>query len=111
MSTLYNRATPLQQLMLRMVEGAVKNAADAHPDVYIPDWFARSVAKRAAGTLSAHFADVLAALPTPSDRAEAVNCTPPGLPDSQLWNCQQARLPADQPGRQPLPLNAGEGEV
>lgn len=61
MSTLSKRATPLQLQMLRIIEGAVKNAFDAHPEliglVLLDDRtierFARSVAKRAVGTLSA----------------------------------------------------------
>ena len=36
------------------VEGAVRNALDGHPGWKIPRDFARSVAKRAAGTLMAH---------------------------------------------------------
>jgi len=54
MSTLSKRATPLQKQMLRIIEGAVMNAHHAHPgsDITI-EHFARSVAKRAVGTLSA----------------------------------------------------------
>jgi hypothetical protein len=69
MTSLYNRATPSQQRILRIVEGAVKNTCDAHAaDVRLPPRFARSVAKRAAGTLSAQWADVLAAK-APSGKA------------------------------------------
>lgn len=41
-------------VLYRAVEGAVRNALDGHPDWKVPPSFARSVAKRAAGTLAAH---------------------------------------------------------
>lgn len=69
MSTLSKRATPGQALVLRMVEGAVRNASHAHPDYNIPENFARSVAKRAAGTLTAGWPEVLAARSASSDVA------------------------------------------
>lgn len=53
MATLYKRASPQQRQILRVIEGAVRNAAHHHPEIAIPDSFARSVAKRAAGTLTA----------------------------------------------------------
>lgn len=68
MASLYNRATPSQRRILRVIKGAVKNAADAHPQYRVSDRFARSVAKRAAGTLTAQWPDVLAAR-MPSERA------------------------------------------
>lgn len=68
MTTLAKRATPAQRQIMRVVRGAVKNAADAHPHWNIPPKFANSVAKRAAGTLTALGPDVLAALSAPSDR-------------------------------------------
>lgn len=61
MSSLYNRATPSQARILRAVEGAVKNASDAHPELKISPHHRRSIAKRAAGTLTAQWPDVLAA--------------------------------------------------
>lgn len=67
MASLYKRATPSQARILRAVEGAVKNASDAHQWNLSPR-AARSIAKRAAGTLSAQWADVLAAVAPPSDR-------------------------------------------
>lgn len=45
---------------MRIVAGAVINAAHGHPEVQIGPQFARSVAKRAAGTLTAQWPDVLA---------------------------------------------------
>lgn len=75
MVTLYKRATPSQVRILRAVEGAVKNAADAHSCDTLPRNFARSVAKRAAGTLTAQWPEVLAArLDGPSGRADAKTC-------------------------------------
>lgn len=68
MSSLYTRATPSQARILRAVEGAVKNAADAHPEYRIDRRFCKSVAKRAAGTLTAQWPDVLAA-GMPSEKA------------------------------------------
>lgn len=61
MASLYNRATISQKRVLRIVEGAVKNAVHAHPDREISRAMARSIAKRAAGTLTAEWPDVLAA--------------------------------------------------
>ena len=69
MASLYKRATPSQVRILRVVEGAVKNAADGHPELEIPAHFPRSVAKRAAGTLTAQWPDVLAARSASSDKA------------------------------------------
>ena len=60
MSSLYKRANPIQKQMLRIIEGAVKNAHDAHPDIKDINLFARSVAKRAVGTLSAQMQRELA---------------------------------------------------
>ena len=46
---------------MQAVRGAVVNAADAHPTWKIDRRFVHSVAKRAAGTLTAEWPDVLAA--------------------------------------------------
>lgn len=61
MSTLAKRATPRQAMVLRMVAGAVINAGHAHPEWGISPRMARSIAKRATGTLTAQWPDVLAA--------------------------------------------------
>lgn len=61
MASLYKRATPSQAYILRAVEGAVKNAQDAHPEIQISQRHRRSIAKRAAGTLTAQWPEVLAA--------------------------------------------------
>lgn len=65
MSSLYKRASGPQSRMLTIVSGAVMNAAHAHPGHAVDERFARSVAKRAVGTLSAQWREVLAA-PAPS---------------------------------------------
>jgi hypothetical protein len=68
MSSLYTRASPAQAQILKIVEGAIKNTSDAHPTYpRLPPNMARGIAKRAAGTLSAQWAEVLAA--PPSDQA------------------------------------------
>ena len=61
MSTLYVRCSLRQAKLLRMVEGAVKNTADAHKGwfTYSPR-LGRSIAKRAVGTLTAAWPEVLA---------------------------------------------------
>ena len=61
MTTLAKRATPRQAVVMRIVAGAVRNAAHAHPKWNIPPKAANSIAKRAAGTLTAGWPDVLAA--------------------------------------------------
>lgn len=53
MTSLYNRATPAQQRALRIIEGAIKNAADAHPEIVVSPRHRRSIAKRAVGLLAA----------------------------------------------------------
>lgn len=63
MATLYKRATPSQAMILRVVEGSIKNACDAHQEKFDP-YFARSAAKRTAGTLTAIWPEVLAAKPS-----------------------------------------------
>lgn len=61
MASLYKRATPPQARILRIVAGAVLNAGDAHPEYGLDKKIARSIAKRACGTLTAGWQDVLAA--------------------------------------------------
>lgn len=74
MTSLYNRATPSQKRILRAIEGAVKNAHDAHPKWTLDHpLIRRSIAKRAAGILTAQWPEVLTAnaIASPSDRGEA----------------------------------------
>lgn len=61
MASLYSRATPQQARILRMIEGAIVNAAHAHPEIRISPRHRRSIAKRATGTLSSQWPEVLAA--------------------------------------------------
>lgn len=65
MVTLAKRATPSQARILRIIEGAVLNTADAH-GFKRDERLARSVAKRAAGTLTAQWPEVLAGKPPKS---------------------------------------------
>lgn len=67
MSTLSKRSTPRQDMVLRMIEGACRNTAHAHPGWILDDKLARSIAKRAAGTLTSQWGLVLAA---PQARSE-----------------------------------------
>lgn len=66
MASLYKRANPAQVKILRIIEGAVLNTADAH-GLKRDNSLARSIAKRAAGTLSSQWPEVLAAKSTPSE--------------------------------------------
>jgi hypothetical protein len=70
MSSLYKRATPEQFWMLRVIEGAIKNTCDAHNDKFSRT-FAKSVAKRAVGTLTAERPKTLGAGLPRSDEAMA----------------------------------------
>lgn len=60
MASLYKRATPTQVRILRIIEGAIRNTMHAHPELVVSERHARSIAKRAAGTLSSQLGDVLA---------------------------------------------------
>lgn len=112
MASLYNRATPSQARILRIVEGACINAKDAHPGIQIDRRFARSVAKRAAGTLSAQWADVLAAgLGQPSDGAAGdpsgparrdYSHTKTGNRNRSISKADQGKRPSLLAGRFPL---------
>ena len=53
--------------IFRAVEGAVINTAHGHPRWKITDEMARSIAKRATGTLTAQWPDVSAARTQPSE--------------------------------------------
>lgn len=75
MATLAKRATPRQQLVMRMVAGAVMNAGHAHPAWKISPVMARSIAKRATGTLTANWPDVLAAPRALSESAASQSLT------------------------------------
>lgn len=72
MATFIKRANAYQAWLYRAIAGAVANAAHAHK-LSLPNYFAHSVAKRAAGTISASeaiptiAAETLAGLTTPSE--------------------------------------------
>lgn len=81
MSTLYKRATLHQLRALKIVSGACRDAGNAHPELKMTKRMARSIAKRAVGTLSAEWPDVLAARSTRWSSKLAVNLgnrQPPG---------------------------------
>jgi hypothetical protein len=77
MVSLYKRATPSQVRILWAVEGAVLNTADCHSElgaILKPNpGLARSIAKRAAGTLTAQWPDVLAVRSAPSDKVDVTS--------------------------------------
>jgi len=95
MASLYKTASARQRIVLRAVEGAVVNAAHAHSRNDINRTFARSVAKRAAGTLTAQWPDVLAA------RVDASSAKP----DVRKVTKQRRRRVAD------LLVRSGKGAV
>lgn len=59
---------PAQDLVFRAVAGAVLNAAHGHPDWKLDRTIARSIAKRAAGTLTSSWSEVLAARQASSEQ-------------------------------------------
>lgn len=71
MTSIARRATPAQAMIMKMVKGAVVNAMDSHPGWPCDPRLATSIAKRAAGTLTAQWPDVLAAEKRPSETADA----------------------------------------
>lgn len=103
-----NRRThPTQRQLMRIVRGAVKNTADAHPGWNINPEIATSIAKRAAGTLRAQWLEVLAARSVPSDEADGLSAIQGHRPPGGRTGCQ------GRPGRRaarlthrrsPLPL-------
>jgi len=60
MASLYKRATPRQARLLRMIAGACFNAAHYHPELVMNATLARGIAKRAVGTITSQWRDVLA---------------------------------------------------
>lgn len=77
MTSLYKRATPAQVRILRIVEGAIKNAVDVHPEIQISPRHRRSIAKRAAGTLTACWPEVLAARGSSDSEAAETSASAP----------------------------------
>lgn len=63
------RISQAHEKIFRAVEGAVYNTACGHPKWKLTSEMARSIAKRATGTLTANWPDVLAAHAKPSDPA------------------------------------------
>jgi hypothetical protein len=73
MSSLWLRANGPQMRMLKIISGAVLNTAHHHPGEPVDRKFARGVAKRATGTISSQWGELLAA-PTPSG-AKRISCS------------------------------------
>lgn len=101
MTSLARRATPRQAMVMRMIVGAVKNAADSHPDWMVYNRrLANSIAKRAAGTLTAQWPDVLAAPMALSDSAgDSASKRQPS--SAQIWK-RMRRGPSRFTRRSPL---------
>lgn len=101
MTSLYNRATPAQRVVLKMIEGAARNAFHAHPDAKLGPKLARSIAKRAAGTLTSQWGSVLAARAATtvarSDRRVAKVQQPPVTPP-KTYDLAAARVQATSAG-------------
>ena len=104
MVTLARRATPSQRRILRAVEGAVKNTGDAHPEYQITPRMARSIAKRAAGTLTASWPDTLAARSASSDRAAVSTLGHPSPLASQIAMARGKGIVLSGSRRSPLHL-------
>lgn len=67
--------------IFRAVEGAVRNTAHGHPRWHLTKTMATSIAKRATGTLTAEWPDVLAArLEKPSDSVNGDGTPAPHWP-------------------------------
>jgi hypothetical protein len=85
-STIYKRATPSQARLLRIISGAVLNTNDAHPGKYkIDARFARGVAKRAVGTLTAQAGGLAVEIGRPSHMA-AGECSNPSKAEGTIVN-------------------------
>ena len=67
--------------VVRIIAGACENASHGHPDWYIDPRLARSIAKRAAGTLMAAMPDVLAAPGALSLKGAATSTVAPSADD------------------------------
>lgn len=67
---------PSQDMIFRAVAGAVMNTAHGHPDWWLDKIKARSIAKRATGTLSAQLGE-LAVAKAPSDKDRENGVTSP----------------------------------
>ena len=114
MATLAKRATQRQAHVLKIIDGAARNAFDAHPDAEIGPRLARSIAKRAAGTLIAAWPSVLARSQGGSD-CEDGHCNPgPANHGSQLVTCHDGPIAARLAGvtskltrRDPIPELVG----
>lgn len=85
----HERASRYQAQLYKVIAGAVINTVHAHPKWKIDKRFARSIAKRAAGTLSAQWPEVLAVEPSDSDRIAFVK---PVAPDLRAYDARKLGL-------------------
>lgn len=89
------RMHPSKARIARAVRGAVINAADAHPNWHLDPRLASSIAKRAAGTLTAEWPDVLAArLARRQERRSGVGSNPPSRRGASLQCGRRSPLKA-----------------
>lgn len=86
--------TASQNRIYRAVHGAACNVAHAHPDWKVTQQIARSIAKRATGTLTAGWPEVLAARSMPSDRRRVTLSSPPSRGPSLRLLGRRSPLPA-----------------
>ena len=80
MTSLYIRATPRQAKVLKIIEGAVRNADHVH-GWNLPAKAPKSIAKRAAGTLTAAWPGVLAEAIRRPVRTDAADTHTPRAPN------------------------------
>lgn len=107
MAAIWKRATPPQYRMLRIIAGAVRNAAHAHRHD-LPNSFARSVAKRAVGTLTADWPDVLAAK---NQRRHEVVRAKLSMPDHRRSDLAQGQSKGDRLGFRRSPIRKAWNEI
>lgn len=104
MTSLYKRASPPQARVLRIIEGAIKNVAHKSGKEFDPR-YARSVAKRACGTLMSQWDDVLAATSAPSGWREATisNCSSPATGEYRPLRLESEQVAVPRKARKVSP--------
>ncbi len=113
MSSLWKRASPREVKVLRIIAGAVLNTNDAHPGRYVVDAkFARGVAKRAVGTLSAQWSGVLAVGISRSSVAVPSELTRAGLLGTHIRKSRRRKADLFAPSAGSLaPIKLAEKEI
>lgn len=121
MVTLAKRATPAQHQILKIIVGAVLNTFDAHK-IERDERLARSIAKRAAGILSARWPEVLAAnycSSRPPETGQATldrclaneRCIGARQREHAIAHLGKKRLPTHTMGRVDPPARAGYPQI